>query len=194
MAIDTLENVAAALGITGSPIPDADQISALLEPVTAAIEAYVGRSFTSASFTEDHQGGDEILALREFPVTSITSIEDLFTGETLASTLYEVEARTGLLTKLPRGSKWATARRNQVLPLKSTSSFQRWRVTYVAGAVPEAVKLAFYEAISAKLGGAGGYTMEQDGDYMYQRSQSDTGGLPNSSISLLQTYRSSVFI
>ena len=119
---------------------------------------------------------------------------DLFTGETLDSSLYAVEDRTGLLTKLPRGSKWASARRDQVLPLRGTTGFIRWRVTYVAGEAPGAVKLAFYETIKSQITSQGGYFMERDGDYMYQRGNTDTSAIPSSALALLSTYRSSVFI
>lgn len=192
MAIDTLSNVKAALGITDS---DSDaQLTALLDPVSAAMERYAGRAFEAGSFVEEHMGGEQTLALREFPITAITTVEDLATGETLGSDLYESEDRTGLLTRLPRGAQWAKGRVAQEIPLREDTPSRRWRVTYNAGGVTEDVKLAFYDAMKSQMVSQGGFASEKDGDYSYVKASGSTGILPNSVTAVLDIYRTAVFI
>lgn len=197
MAIDTLENVIAALGL-GSPAAEADQISALLEPVTDAIEHYVGRQFESATFTHDFFGGEQVISLPEFPATSITSVTDLVTGETLAADQYELDGNNGLLTRLPRGSQWAEAKWHQALPLRENTPSKRWRVVYVAGSTPEGIKLAFYAAINFQVSAnAGVFQSEKDGDYAYVKSTSSgttSAVLSAEVMETLNMYRAGAFI
>jgi hypothetical protein len=197
MAIDTLSNVLAALGL-GSPADEADQISALLEPVTDAIEQYVGRQFESATFTEDYFGGEQEIALAQFPVTSITSVTDRVTGEVIDSSGYEVDANTGMLRRLPLGSQWGEARHSQALPLKENTPSRRWRVVYVAGSTPEGIKLAFYSALNFQIKASGGvFQSEKDGDYAYVKGAASSASstvLPAEVMATLDMYRAGGFI
>ena len=61
MALATLSEVKAGLGITDT---DSDaQITALLEPISAAIVRFTGRKFENGAVTEFHNGGEPTIAL-----------------------------------------------------------------------------------------------------------------------------------
>jgi len=205
MAIASLSEVIAAIGL-GSPTQvESDQISALLEPVTAAIERIAGRTFSNTTHVEFHQGGEPAIALRQRPVSSITAVLDTVTGEDLASYSppdYEFEARTGLLTRLPRNTPWAKAQASPVFPIGKNPPGMRWKITYVAGEVPEDIKLVFYNAIQAQinvLDSSSGYASEKDGDYAYTKFPTATGSsaaelFSAGAIAVLNSYRTGEFI
>jgi hypothetical protein len=73
MALDTLANVKARLGITSSA--DDTFIGLLQDSADTAIGNYCDRDFAGGTFTEYHSGGSEFVHLRNFPVTSVTSVK-----------------------------------------------------------------------------------------------------------------------
>jgi len=73
MPLDTLANVKTALGITTSS--DDTLLSQLQEAAESWITEYCGRVFTGGTFTERFPGGRRLLLLRNFPVTSVTSVK-----------------------------------------------------------------------------------------------------------------------
>jgi len=196
MSLATLAEVKAALGITDADSDD--QITALLEPLSAAIEKYAGRKFENGAVTEFHNGGEPTISLREFPVTVITTVTDLLTGEVLDSSLYSAQLSHGLLRRLPRGTRWAAARRAEPIVTEHANvASVRWEIVYTAGVVPEDVKLALYDAMQSTLTSQGGFSAEKDGDYSYVRT-APSGGvssvLPATTLGLLASYRTGVFI
>ncbi len=198
MALDTLSGVKAGLGISNSD--DDTQITALLEPMSALIEREAGRSFTSATVTERYLGGDPTIALRRYPVSSITTVTDKATSEELASDGYDLEATTGLLRRLPLGSQWAKTRAGQIFYLREDVPVLRWEIIYVGGpsTVPEDIKLALYFAIGAAITGSGmsGMQSEKDGDYAYARAAAAgaPGSLPPNAMAILKPYKAGLFI
>jgi len=206
MSLATLAEIKSGLGITSTDF-DA-QITALIDPISALIEREAGRSFTkSTTFTERHMGGEPTIALREYPVTSITSVTDKASGEVLTSTEYEVDTTTGLLRRLSLGSRWASSHSVDVFYVGKNSPVGRWQVIYVAGSTPEDVKLAMFYTMSSLVGSstssaggmAGPLISESDGDYSYTRaapasSSSVVSGLPPNAVAILSSYKAGVFI
>jgi uncharacterized phiE125 gp8 family phage protein len=103
MALDTLDNVKLHLGVIGTTD------DALLNQVRTAADAFVeqfcGRAFTGGSFTEDHPGGSRVLFLRNYPISSVTSVkadpDRAFGAETtIDPSRYLVHADRGLIESL----------------------------------------------------------------------------------------------
>lgn len=194
MALATLTEVKEALGI-GNTDTD-DRINALLEPISVLIERASGRAFTSATVTERHSGGDPTIALRRFPVASITTVTDKVIGTVLESDDYELEGPLGLLRRLPFGSQWSTGRVSQIVHLSERPPVLRWEIVYIGGPVtcPEDVKLALFYSMDASLNGAmGGMQSEKDGDYAYTRAPG-AAGLPANAMAILRSYSTGLFI
>ncbi|HUU73298.1 MAG TPA: hypothetical protein VMW70_11770, partial [Burkholderiales bacterium] len=130
MALANLSEIKNGLGITST---DFDvQIVALINPVSALIEREAGRKFDCATFTERHMGGEPTIALREYPVLSITSVTDKATGDALATTDYAVEKPTGLLRRLALGSRWAASHSVDVFYVGKNTPVGRWEIIYEA--------------------------------------------------------------
>ena len=197
MGLATLTEIKDALGITDTN--NDTQITALLEPISTLIEREAGRGFSSETTTERHMGGDPSIALRRWPVASITTVTDKATGEALASDQYDFEGDTGLLRRLPLGSQWAEARVDQIVYLRENVPVLRWEIVYVGGpaTAPEDVKLALFYSIESSLnGGMGGMQSEKDGDYAYVRAtgSAGAGSLPANALAILQSYKTGLFI
>jgi hypothetical protein len=202
MALANLSEIKNGLGITST---DFDvQIAALINPVSALIEREAGRKFDCATLTERHMGGEPTIALREYPVLSITSVTDKATNEVLAATDYAVETATGLLRRLTLGSRWAASHSVDVFYVGKNTPVGRWEVVYEAGTVPEDIKLAMFYTMSSLVnvngstGGMAGFQSESDGDYSYTRatpsSSSSVSGLPANAVAILSSYKAGVFI
>jgi hypothetical protein len=100
MALDTLANVKARLGITTSA--DDTLIGLLQDSADKAVENYCNRDFAGGTFTEYHPGGSEFVHLRNFPVDSVTSVKvdvsRVFGAETLVSASdYVVHSERGVV-------------------------------------------------------------------------------------------------
>jgi hypothetical protein len=72
MSLDTLANVKLRLGITTSA--DDSLLTALQATADAWIAEYCQRDFEGGSFTEYHPGG-ALVFLRNYPVSSVTSVK-----------------------------------------------------------------------------------------------------------------------
>jgi len=143
--IDTLANVKTSLLISGTT--DDDLLNRLLGAADGFITEFTGRTFTSGTFTETHPAGRSLVFLRNYPVTSITSLKvdssRQFGSDTVRSAdTYVSHAERGVIESVcgpflrPRDGHrddWAAA----------------LQVVYatVTSAVPAAVKQAFCELI-----------------------------------------------
>jgi len=139
MALDTLANVKTALLITSSA--DDAVLTRILETAEAFIKDHTGRTFEGGTFTEDHEGGYRVLFLRNFPVTSVTSLKAdsirQFGSDTIVPTdRYFVHVDRGVLVSLAG-------------PFLPTGP-GRLRVMYTTatGQVPGAVKEAFTQLVA----------------------------------------------
>ena len=87
MSLDTLANVKTRLGISGSG--DDTLLGLLQNSADKFIENWCDRNFEGGTFTEYHPGGSEFVHLRNFPVTSVTSVKldpnYVFGSDTLVS-------------------------------------------------------------------------------------------------------------
>lgn len=144
--IDTLSNVKAALLISGSG--DDTLLNKLMDSADAFIAKHTGRDFAGGTFTEVHPAGRSVLFLRNYPVTSVTSVKvdpaRQFGSDTArAANTYVLHADRGLIESLtgpfltPRSGirdDWPAA--VQVVYATATS------------AVPALVKEAFTQLVS----------------------------------------------
>jgi uncharacterized phiE125 gp8 family phage protein len=143
--IDTLANVKAAL--LQSDSADDTLLTRLMDGADAFIAQHTGRDFAGGTFTETHSAGRAVLFLRNFPVTSVTSVKidpaRQFGAETVrAADTYVLHADRGVIESLtgpflpPRAGvrdDWPAAA--QVVYATATS------------AVPAPVKEAFTQLI-----------------------------------------------
>ena len=195
--IDTLANVKAALLITVDT--DDTLLTRLMNGADAFITQHTGRNFDGGTFTETHPAGHSVLFLRNYPVTSVTSVKvdpaRQFGSDTVrAADTYVLHADRGLIESLtgpfltPRSGlrdDWPAA--VQVVYATATA------------AVPAPVKEAFTQLIShwyrqAKTFAAQEYEMliqQTDGTDAKGWSWSLTNGLklPPGVLQLLQPYR-----
>ena len=77
MILATLDEIKAHYGMTGSSAEIDDELEAIAERISKIFETYCDRTFDSATYTEEYDGGGKSsLCLKHYPVTSITSIYD----------------------------------------------------------------------------------------------------------------------
>lgn len=100
MSLDTLSNVKARLGITSSS--DDTMLGLLQNSADSAIANYCNRDFEGGTFTEYFPGGTEFVHLRNFPVSSVTSVKvdasRAFGSETVVtSSDYVVQSNRGVI-------------------------------------------------------------------------------------------------
>lgn len=103
MSLDTLSNVKTRLGITVST--DDTLLGKLQDAADAFIENFCDRDFNGGTFTEYHPGGSEFVHVRNYPITSVTSVKvdpaHQFGAATLVSTdSYVVHVERGVLQSL----------------------------------------------------------------------------------------------
>lgn len=195
--VDTLANVKAALLITVDT--DDTLLARLMNGADAFIAQHTGRNFDGGTFTELHPAGRGVLFLRNFPVTSVTSVKvdpaRQFGSDTVrAADTYVLHADRGLIESLtgpfltPRSGvrdDWPAAA--QVVYATATAS------------VPAPVKEAFTQLISHWFRQAKTFA-EQEYQMLIQRTEdadakgwswSLTNGLklPPGVLQLLQPYR-----
>lgn len=72
MPLDTLANVKAALGVTGTA--DDPLLTQLQTVADSFVETFCGRNFLGGTFTEFHPGGTRVLLLTNYPVTAVTDL------------------------------------------------------------------------------------------------------------------------
>lgn len=100
MSLDTLANVKARLGITSSS--DDTMLGLLQNSADTAIANYCNRDFEGGTFTEYFPGGSEFVHLRNFPVSSVTTVKvdasRAFGSETVVSASdYVVQSDRGVI-------------------------------------------------------------------------------------------------
>ena len=106
--LTTVAHVKNYLDISGSD--DDTVLGQLVDRATKAIESYCKRTFSSASYTEYHDGkGASALILKHRPVTAVTSVHDdadrVFGADSLiASTDYIVREAEGIIEWLTSSS------------------------------------------------------------------------------------------
>jgi hypothetical protein len=117
--IETRDNVKASLLIAGSG--DDDLLNWLMDAAAGYVRDLTGRDFDGGTFTELHPAGRATLFLRNFPVTSVTSVKvdaaRLFGVETARpADSYVLHADRGVIESLagpflaPRGrDDWPAA-------------------------------------------------------------------------------------
>jgi len=148
MALDTLGNVKARMGITFST--DDALLDLLRDSADAFVVQHCGRDFVAGTYTEYHAGDRATLRLRNYPVAAVTSVKvDLLGGfgpETaLPASAYVVEPERGLVhsrfgtfAALPSGHEFHP----------SEAAPRAVQVVYVTtAAVPADVKQAYAELI-----------------------------------------------
>ena len=104
MAILTLAEYKEWAGITGTG--DDARLQTLIDYAHVAMRRYCGRSLTdgfeSATRTETYEVNASELVLKEWPITSITSITPILSdntaGDALPSTMYHVDLATGVVS------------------------------------------------------------------------------------------------
>ena len=98
MAYPVLADVKTYLGVTTTT--DDARIAGIMVWVEALIDAYLGRTMVSATFTQTaYKVRSEILQLRNYPVASITSItiDDVEETETQLDEDYHLDTDTGTI-------------------------------------------------------------------------------------------------
>ena len=113
MSLDTLANVKARLGISGSS--DDTLLGLLMDSADAWIANQTGRDFAGGTYTEYFPGHAEFLILANFPVAAVTSVKvdpaGAFGADTLiAATSYAVHSERGVIQSTvgpfgPRGPR-----------------------------------------------------------------------------------------
>ena len=166
----SISEVKTQLGITGTS--EDDKLCQIIEQVTAVIEGYTRRSFTSTTRTEYYMGnGTRELVLRHRPVTSITTIhedEDGYWGapDSVFGSSSLLTDGTDYALKIDNGSSTSDSgivyRLNGVWPATSVgghgllaagreNSLGPIKVVYVGGVseVPADVKLAAIDLLAS---------------------------------------------
>lgn len=142
LALVSRAEVESYLGLTGTA-----ELDALIDGCSAALESEALAVFVQRTITEyasasqflggPREGGRSILALKNYPVVSVTSISDP-AGNVITATDYRIEGEKGYLIR-PGG--WPT-------PVNANGLVDRWKVIMTAGhfattaAVDAALKLA----------------------------------------------------
>ena len=181
MALTTLTDYKAFNGITGTANDTA--LGAIVTAVNAKVARYLDRTIETGTFTEFYSGtGGETLRLKNYPITSITSVEerdDSGSYTTLDSGEYRFNSASGLLFRI--GARAGIVRssfeddapraRVGIWPCWA-DGFDNYRVVYVGGfaAVPADLQMAIYTVIDevvASRGRGTSVTSESIGSYSY---------------------------
>lgn len=171
MPLATVANYKAWAGINGTGNDAA--ITLMLAQAEAMVRRYAGRDLTngfeSANRTETYNGdGAAVLQLREWPVTTVTTVEErdrAGTWTTLDADEYRVDTRTGQLYRL--GATWGRivsdfigGGNNPAFGVSPAWSADpaSVRVTYTGGysTIPADIVAVVYMLIDYKLANAGG--------------------------------------
>lgn len=193
MALTTTSEYKTYAGVSGST-NDA-RYATLISAAEAYIKRYTGRSFESATFTHTFDGsGGESLQLREWPVTSITSVTQIYddgTTQVLDASTYRFDGTTnnGILYRVFTGRgrfgayNAAQFGRWEPGPFQRFGNgyvwdmgYQNYRVVYVAGytTIPDELKLLVWKIVDVWFAGAGqdaSLQSESIGSYSYTRAK-----------------------
>ena len=194
------------LGITSSTYDTALQL--VLDSASAEIRRWCGRDettgFSSATRTEYYDGNDEItIQLREFPITSITSVTIRYadgTTEALDSTTYRANTITGLLARIDASRGRFVSMRSDLQVSMGTflpeprfpQGFANITVVYVGGysTIPSDLQMACMRMSDIMWSARGRdptLTSEKIGDYSYTRDAADAVAAIKTN--LMQAYR-----
>lgn len=143
MPLETLANVKTALLISGTT--DDALLTRLLDAADGFVAEFTGRDFAGGTFTETHPAGRPLVFLRNFPVSSVTSVKvdatRQFGPETArAADTFVVHASRGVIESLT----------GPFLPPRQRDDWPAAvQVVYATatGSVPAAVKQAFCELV-----------------------------------------------
>jgi hypothetical protein len=171
MPLATVANYKAWAGINGTGSDAA--ITLMLAQAEASVRRYAGRDMTngfeSANRVETYNGdGAAVLQLREWPITTMTSVEErdrAGTWTTLDADEYRIDTRTGQLYRL--GATWGRIVSDFVgggnnpafgVSPSWSSDPASVRVTYTGGysTIPADIVAVVYLLIDYKLANAGG--------------------------------------
>jgi uncharacterized phiE125 gp8 family phage protein len=187
MSLDTLSNVKARLGITTSA--DDTLLGLLQDTADAAIANYCNRDFAGGTFTEYAPGGSEFIHLRNFPVSSVTSVKldstRNFGAETVVSTDdYVVETDRGVIQSVAGAFLPSEPQVLQVVYATATSS------------VPADVKEAYarlvghgYRRVKTDVAANFQNVIQQKFGETFVVFSGAEGGLPDDVTALLAPYR-----
>lgn len=194
--LDTLANVKTALLISGST--DDALLNRLMDAADGFIAEFTSRDFAGGTFTETLPAGRSLAFLKNWPVTSVTSVKvdsaRAFGSDTAwTADRYVVHAARGVIESVCGPFLWPRSRRDdwpgclQVVYATATS------------AVPPAVKQAFSDLIGHWYRFA---KTAADQDYQMMTSRIDAAGqkdwpwslatgepLPPTVLQLLAAYR-----
>ncbi len=204
MALDTLSNVKARLGVTSSG--DDTLIGLLQDSADKAVENYCNRDFAGGSFTEYLAGGSEFLHLRNFPIDSVTSVKvdatRAFGAETIVSTSdYVVHSERGVIQSV--AGPFLPRPRSNLLATDIATWTRGPRVAQVVyatltGQVPNDVKEAYARLVGhwyrrVKTDAAANFqniAQQKAGDtFIIFGGAELRNGLPSDALDLLEPYR-----
>lgn len=159
MAIISTSEYKIWAGISGSA-QDA-VIAVLIASAQATLERFTGRDFDGATFTEYYNGGGTTIQLKNYPITSITSLQYRDAAGNLTSiptTDWRVDLDTGIVSMLGVSD---IRQYDDAMDDLTTRSFDRTpefardfrhiKVVYVgayASTYPDDLKLVMYELVS----------------------------------------------
>jgi hypothetical protein len=190
MPLATVANYKAWAGINGTGSDAA--ITLMLAQAEAMVRRYAGRDMTngfeSSNRTETYNGdGSAVLQLREWPITTLTTVEErdrAGTWTTLDADEYRVDTRTGQLYRL--GATWGRIV-SDFVGGGNNPSFgvsPAWsadpasvRVTYTGGytTIPADIVAVVYLLIDHKLANAGSdQTLTSESIGVYSKSRGGT--------------------
>ncbi len=133
----------------------------MMDRAESAVEDFIGYKLTSATHTEDVDGGDYGLYPTNRPVTSITSVTDNQTGEVIAEG-DRVLVDDGIFKD--SDLRW------------TEGPAGRWRVVYVGGwsTVPKRIAGVLYDVVYRFYHNRGGKVGQSSGGYNVNWNTSDS--------------------
>jgi hypothetical protein len=163
----------------------------------------MSNGFESATRTEDYQSDSAELQLREYPVTSVTSItpinDDNTLGTEIDSTRYRLEARFGIVTfnsaQNGRAIRDADTDREVLSYWTWNPRFNRVRVVYVSSAPAADLKHGLFQYVDALYSSIGrDLSISSTGLGSYSVSYASPEAALRSLMDILAPYRGSPVI
>jgi len=203
MSLDTLANIKTRLGISGSG--DDTLLTKLQESAEACIRNWCERDFDGGTFTEYFAGGSSFLHLRNWPVSSVTSVNvdparEFGSDTVIDDDRYVVHAEHGVIQAIDGPFVPLIQRGLAGSEIESWTRGPRMvQVVYAVstGAVPDDVKEAlarlvgcWYRRVKTDSGRNFLNVMQQKfGDTFVIYGRDDDSAMPDSVRSLLSTHR-----